>query len=243
MMTRIPTEPGRTEADVRAEIVRRLIDGSCHDLPALNSSDRAGERVVTQAEVDAVRAAFISRALNAIADIAAEVPEPLLADAVASSSDYETLLRGFELALSSGTQSQAVDVDQLRAQARLRGVGARNRLLNSEGGTWSVRQVADHLHLSRQAVDERRKRGKLLGLHIGKRAYAYPAWQFDERGTLPGLEPVLAALGDLAPWTKAAFMLNPNLYLSNQSPIAEMRWGNVDAVVDAARAHGEHGSC
>jgi biotin operon repressor len=193
-------------------------------------------RLLEEASIEPIRSAFITRALSAIAHMAAEIPDSLLSQAVAAPSDYQTLLRAFELAMLSGKPAE--EAEDLRAQARLRGVRSRNRLLTAEGGTLSSKEVAEHLDISRQAVDERRKKGKLIGLKVGKRGYEYPAWQFDQQGTLSGLESVLDGLEGVAPWGKAAFMLNQNMLLQNQTPLASLRRGTLDDVIEAARAYG-----
>jgi hypothetical protein len=38
--------------------------------------------------------------------------------------------------------------------------------------------------MSRQAVEKRRKAGRLIGVSLGRRGFGYPAWQFAERGRL-----------------------------------------------------------
>jgi hypothetical protein len=48
------------------------------------------------------------------------------------------------------------------------------------------------LQIARQAIDERRKEGKLLALELGNKGFHYPAWQIG----LPHLERVLQAPGE-----------------------------------------------
>jgi len=132
--------------------------------------------------------------------------------------------------------------DDLLARARLRGLDARARLLQAEGGPLSVDAVGRLLHITRQAVDKRRRAGRLLGLRIGRRGYAYPSWQFGEAGTLPGLEEVLLDLLNHDPWMQVGFFLNGNVRLGGESPLAELRRGHVEAVQRAARAYGEQGA-
>jgi hypothetical protein len=62
-------------------------------------------------------------------------------------------------------------------RAKLRGVEARERILEKLGGTLTAKQVAKYLGTSRQAVDKRRSQNQLIGLTQGKRGYAYPAFQ------------------------------------------------------------------
>jgi len=64
------------------------------------------------------------------------------------------------------------------AGARVRGLEAKRKLLEGEGGTISSAEAAKLLRVTRQAVDKRRKEGKLLGLEFGRKGFRYPTWQF-----------------------------------------------------------------
>lgn len=52
---------------------------------------------------------------------------------------------------------------------------------------------------------------------------------------LPGLEQVLAELDGCDPWTQAGFMLNPNTWLGEATPLAELRSGELGQVLTTAR--------
>lgn len=100
------------------------------------------------------------------------------------------------------------------------------------------------LGVTQQAVDKRRRAGKLLAVPVG-RGYRYPAWQFDERGrggVLPGLEEVLESFGVEEPWMRASFFLRRNGRLDDRRPLDVLREGEMEAVKRAARAYGEHGA-
>jgi hypothetical protein len=114
-------------------------------------------------------------------------------------------------------------------------------LLDAEGGAVGVQEVANLLGLSRQAVNKRRRNGTLLAVSLGRRGYLYPVWQFATGGVLPGLRGVLEDLKGHDSWMQLAFMLNPSPCLEGESPLAELRRGNIDAVRVAARSYGEHG--
>ncbi|MCW1432058.1 helix-turn-helix domain-containing protein [Novosphingobium sp. JCM 18896] len=58
--------------------------------------------------------------------------------------------------------------------------------------------AAELLGVSEAAVDELRESGRLLGVSCGTEI-RFPADQFAGRTVLPGLEPVLAAFGEIAP--------------------------------------------
>ena len=121
------------------------------------------------------------------------------------------------------------------AAARLRGLRAKKRLLESEGGAVSGRELAQALGITRQAVDKRRLAGKLIGIDLGKRGYAYPVWQIG----LNGMDAVLAELDEVDPWTQALFMLSANNWLNGETPLAMLRRGELDEVLNAARLYGE----
>jgi hypothetical protein len=134
------------------------------------------------------------------------------------------------------------ETDRLLDRARLRGLLEREALLSAEGGTVSGATAARLLGISPQAVYKRRKAGKLIALTLGRRGLAYPVWQFDRGGTLSGLEAVLAELHEHDAWMQAAFMLGANVRLEGRTPLEELRRGDLNSVLRAARVFGEHGA-
>jgi biotin operon repressor len=181
---------------------------------------------------------FITRALNAVAHLTEHSGEAFLQAVAAAPSDFSVLLRALE---QSETTEQLRKEDPLLT-ARLRGIEAKQQLLKAEGGILSVEEVAKLLSISRQAVDKRRRSGQLIAVSPGRRGYAYPAWQFTENGTLPGLQTILQALRHHDEWMQIAFMLNANTRLKGRRPLDELRQGQVDAVVEAAKAYGAQGA-
>jgi len=99
-------------------------------------------------------------------------------------TEFETILHALE---RPEVAAAVRDQDPL-AMARLRGIEAKRRILIDEGGTLSAEKVGEVLTISRQAVEKRRKVGRLIGVSLGRRGFGYPSWQFSERGTMPGLE-------------------------------------------------------
>ncbi|MGH9749929.1 MAG: hypothetical protein ACRD6R_08405 [Candidatus Polarisedimenticolia bacterium] len=193
---------------------------------------------VVEALGGAARSRFLTRALNALSRLSREVPASTLAAASAAPTDYRALVRALQ---DPAVVQEVGKVDPL-GPARIRGLEARERLLEWGGGTLTAAEAARLLRISRQAVDKRRRAGKLLGLTVGRRGYAYPSWQFSDGGALPGLETVLETLRRHDPWMQMGFMLNKNDWLDGRIPLEELRRGRVDAVVDAARAYGEQGA-
>jgi hypothetical protein len=126
--------------------------------------------------------------------------------------------------------------------ARLRGIEAKRRIVRKEGGLLSAERVGEILTMSRQAVEKRRKAERLIGVSLGRRGFGYPAWQFSERGTLPGLETVLDALKSHDGWTKLAFFTSENTATGGRKPLDVLRVGEMDKVLAAARTYGEQGA-
>lgn len=194
-------------------------------------------RVLRAADQPA-RAAFLARALNALARLAPRLEERALGDAAGALSDYAALLSALEQPDALG----ALQAEDLLATARVRGLRARAHLLAAEGGTLSVEAAANLLGVTRQAINKRRRAGRLLALSTGRHGYAYPAWQFGANSVLPGLEEVLADLHEHDPWTQAGFFLNGSLDLDGAAPLGELRRGNIAAVRRAAQRYGEQGA-
>ncbi|MEA2525415.1 MAG: hypothetical protein QOF33_3601 [Thermomicrobiales bacterium] len=203
---------------------------------------------------------------QALKRAAEEAPEPLvraLADVLAASeerTDERMVVVRFRrdggsssevFTLTQQEDEPARPVNLLEAfqatgepyrEALRRGREARQELLAAEGGVMIGAEVAKLLGLSRQAVDKRRRAGRLLGLSIGRRGFLYPTWQFTESGVLPGLEEVLEDLSDHDSWMQLVFMLTPDAWLDEETPLAELRRGNLDRVRIAAQMLGEHGA-
>lgn len=185
-----------------------------------------------------MRGVFARRALRAVARLYQQMGEASLREAVSAPSDYGVLLTALE---SEQGMAVLAPEDPL-AEARLRGLEARKRLLEAEGGTLRGQQVASLLNISRQAAYKRYRAGRLLAVNCGRHGFVFPAWQFVPGGVLPGLEEVLAALADFEAWMKLAFFLEKNAATGGKTPLEALRRGKLKEVLRAARMHGEHGA-
>jgi biotin operon repressor len=183
-----------------------------------------------------LEAVFAQRALRALQEIAHEVSAESLSTVVSAPTDLDVLL---EILLRP--EARLPSRDPFTA-ARLRGVQASRRLLDAEGGTLSAEEVGEVLGISRQAVNQRRQKGQLLALSVGRHGYAYPAWQLGREGTLEGLPEVLELLSEEDPWMQARFFLTPSPRLDDARPLDLLREGRVNEVLEAARSYGEHGA-
>lgn len=195
-------------------------------------------RLLRQLEEDPLRRVFARRALRGIGHLAADGTVEAIAAAVGAATDTEVVIRALE---QPETLSILSASDPLAA-SRIRGLRERERLLHAEGGTWDAAQVADHLHLTRQGINRRRRAGALLAMDVGRLGYRYPAWQFTRGGTLPGLESTLKGLQQHDAWMQLSFMLSPNPRLEGETPLNALRTGRHEDVHAAAQAFGEHGA-
>jgi len=195
-------------------------------------------RELLRARPDPVWRIVTARALRGVTRAIAAAGPQAMAGAASEASDVAVVVRALE-------QPQAIEAlrsGDPMAAARLRGLRERERLLEAERGAARVADVADLLHLTRQAVNRRRQQGTLLALSAGRHGFLYPVWQFREGGTLPGLERVLRAMTQLDPWMQQAFMLGRSSRLRGRRPLDVLRSGETAAVAAAAEAFGEHGA-
>ncbi len=177
-----------------------------------------------------LKAAFLTRVIEGLIEIA---DSSNLVDITAADSNYEVLLAALQTpeALSLLTKRDPL------AKAKLRGLKLKQQIIEAEGECASSEEIAEMLGVTRQAINQRRQRGKLIGLSRGKGKYIYPLWQFTNTGkTLSGLEVVLEKLSEVDPWTQVTFFLNPNLRLENKTPLEMLQMGEVEPVIISAAA-------
>ncbi len=198
---------------------------------APDSVVRAAAGLLEVAIADEARGPFVARALGAVTRLAERSTKRSLLGAAGAASDTLALLQ----ALEQPDVLRELERDDLLLPARVRGETGKRRLLLAEGGVCSAAELGQLLgHLSRQAIDNRRKKGKLLALDLGRHGYGYPLWQVHDGAVLPGLEVVLAVLRQCDPWTQVGFLLSPNSWLGGETPLAELRRGEIDRVVATA---------
>ncbi len=157
--------------------------------------------------------------------------------------DSTTLARLVTHAFSLATDPKKVRQDKL-ALAMARGLEARLRLKEAEGGSLSSEEVARLLKISKTAVLKRLEAGRLLAWREERlQAARFPRWQFDEGGhVLPGLEEILAILNSderLDAWGKILFFLQTRSALDDKRPLDLLRDGQTQDVSLAAQAYVE----
>lgn len=174
---------------------------------------------------DPLREAFRRRAVGAVERMAREATPDALAEFLAAPSDTGTVAR----ALAEQAATDALRHLEPLAGAIARGAEVRARLTKAAGGMLSADDVGRVLGISRQAVDKRRAAGRLLALRI-RGDWHYPAAQFHDGETLPGLEEVIAGMREASPWSVLDFLLAPDDALDGRSPLTALRARDVAAV-------------
>lgn len=182
--------------------------------------------------------AFYTRVLRAVRSLEDDLPSALIDEATAAPTDHLVMLEAF----SSAPRVAELAEDDPLVAAKLRGLYRRREMLEAAGGTLTSEQVAHILGLSRQAVDKRRSSNQLLALTQGRRGYSYPAFQFEESKTVPGLEDVLKALSALDPWMQLSFLTGRSERLGGNTPMEVLHQGKLNDVVKAASTYGEQGA-
>lgn len=217
----------------RASRVTRRMTGTSRPVMAT-----AGGSVALD-ERGQLEAFFMHRVTELAAHVRRKVSDEVLRRAARAGSDLEALV----VALMASPS--LLQDDPLQA-AQVRGLALRGQLEREAGGFLSTQQVAHLLGMSVPAVHKRLKARRLLAVEREKRGLALPSFQFTSEGeVLPGLPEVLAVLaeGGSEGWAAVHFLLTENARLESAVPAAVLReGGQVDAVLRAARAWGEHGA-
>jgi hypothetical protein len=97
----------------------------------------------------------------------------------------------------------------------------------------SSKEAGQRINLSREALNNRRRSGDLLGLEAAKRGVRYPEWQFEDN-VLPHVPEVLHKLGHLDPWGQYLFFTQPEPLLKGEPPLSVIRDGRAAEVVRVA---------
>jgi hypothetical protein len=137
----------------------------------------------------------------------------------------------------SAAAAAAPGVDPLAA-ARARGVTRRDALLAQAGGVLSPGDVAERTGMSRQTVNNWRRKGQVIALPRGRRDFVFPACQFVEGRLAPGLDRVLEASALRHPLSQLEMLLAPSARMDGESPLALLRAGRVEDAVAVAATSG-----
>lgn len=91
--------------------------------------------------------------------------------------------------------------------------------------------------VSKQAVNDRVRRHRLLALRTGSGRLVYPAAQFHDEHVVAGLGDVLDVLvpDNTEAWMVASWLATPDPELGGRAPFEALRSGELDDVLRAAR--------
>jgi hypothetical protein len=109
------------------------------------------------------------------------------------------------------------------------------------GPFYTTRAVCQLLGgVTRQAVEDRRRRRRILALRTADGTWVYPAFQFGaDNRVLPGLPDVLAALAQarVSEWTVASMLTTPQPALGGRSIVEHLRAERpIEPVLELCRA-------
>jgi hypothetical protein len=167
-----------------------------------------------------------------------DLSEESLVDAATAPDNFHAMLR----AMGSPELLEQMQASDPLARAFLNGLDARAQLIEQNGGVFKTEQVSDYLGISPQAVNKRRSSFQLLGLTFRRRGHVFPAWQFDQRGTIAGLQEVLLALSEHDEWMQNVFFVSPNTRLGGRRPLDLLRDKKITEVIEAAKDFSQHGA-
>lgn len=190
----------------------------------------------TQHGPQSLVAAALARLIRAVLTAVSHTETSLL-EVVSAPSDLQALLTFLQ---KPEVIEELSKLDPL-APARVRGILRMSELYQAEGGCVSGEAAGELTRVSRQAIDKARIRKDILGLPAGKDGWTYPVWQFHNGKYLPGLREILTVLEDDGPFVQCAFLLHANAFLEGKRPFLLLREGRQAAVLNAAKAFGEHG--
>ena len=112
--------------------------------------------------------------------------------------------------------------------AKARTACFRAEIAGKAGGMYGRADVAELLGISLSAIDKQRQRGQILGVPYGH-DIRFPAAQFRDGVTVPGLRAILAAFGDMNPWGQLQLLVAPvEGFADEPASILDILAGGVD---------------
>jgi hypothetical protein len=212
----------------------RLVPGPSSEVETPEWISRLWQRVQEEAPT---KREWAEKAVNLILELM-DLSETALSSAAEAPDNWHAMFR----AMRNAEALEQIQKSDPLARAFLDGLDARARFIEQNGGVFKTEQVAEYLGITPQAVNKRHALRQLVGLTFRKRGHVFPAWQFTDRGTVPGLDQVLRALAEHDEWMQNVFFVNPNTRLDRRRPLDLLREGEIQDVVDAAREFGQHGA-
>ena len=181
---------------------------------------------------NSIQAAFLRRSMSALERIAGSASAKTLTDALAASTDVGSLAQ--LLSRSDVVGSAVIDLDPL-APMLARNLEHRQQLLQLAGGALSAEEAGRTLGITRQAVDKRRRANTLIAVREGS-DWRYPACQFHQGETLPGIADVVQGFATAGPWAALDFLLASDTVLAGGTPLQVLRSGERERVQRLVRS-------
>jgi hypothetical protein len=185
-----------------------------------------------------------SHAINTGMEALQSLAQALPAQAIARLVGKAKLPFSFLVELLTEAAPQALEQSSAIDRAALRGLRLRQELLGQEGGLVSASLLGTVFApaITRQAVDDRRKKGQLIALQDGSGHFKYPVWQVHAGAALPVLGDVLRELDVADPMAAVVFFLQRDPRLKGKRPLDAARDGKQELLLELARTFGEHGA-
>lgn len=164
-----------------------------------------------------------------------------LKEGATASSDYEATM----VALTAAALAEIAERDDPLAGATMRGIEMMRQLIEAREGCINASKLAKLKGVTLQAIHQQRKRGQLIAIDAGRKELLLPVWQFTSNWRIiDGIPEVLAHLKKhgVESWDVFTFFLNPTHALSGHAPIDDLKKGNREGVMRAARLYDQHGA-
>lgn len=184
-----------------------------------------------------MRRAFAMR-LHEVVDHLAEAADSSTVEEVLAMADA---FSGLGVVMQRVATSDAAAVRDPLAAARVRGIVARERLIERAGGLLRLSEAAERLGVTPQAVTGRRGRETILAVPMPNGEWVYPACQFTDPGLVSGLDGFLRAFRDADPWTRLAVLLAPSARYGGRSALDLLMAGREAEARSIAGTYGDQG--
>ena len=134
------------------------------------------------------------------------------------------------------------EADNRSAKAWAKGITARRKLMEADGGSLSAEGAAGELGISQAAILKLYHRGQMIAWNDRRpNAACFPVWQFKDRELLDGLEETLKILSAgcrLGDFGRILFFLSNQGFLGGKRPLDCLRAGEANKVLRAAGGYG-----
>jgi hypothetical protein len=184
-----------------------------------------------------MRKAFATRLHEVVNHLAETADEATIEEVLAMADAFS----GLGVAMQRVATLNAAAVRDPLAAARVRGIAARDRLIERAGGLLRLGEAAERLGVTPQAVTGRRTRETILAVPMPNGEWVYPACQFTGDGLVPGLDGYLRAFHDADPWTRLAVLLAPSARFGGRSALDLLLAGDLADARSIAATYGEQG--